>query len=271
MNHLELLNAALEYIEQHMKEDIRTEDIAMSCYCSKSSLEKLFRNVTHMSVHEYIIRRRMTRAARMLIENPEMSVLDVALEYGYSSHEAFTRIFYQRWNCLPSKYRDNKRVREIFPKINLNMETGGYIIMGRKFDISELYDLFKSRKDCYFVCGDIMGLIPINEISHKAGDLAILEALKRMEDAAGEDDVVFRIGGDEFVILTGSTEEAYAKGIADRILSRNGERITSDGREIPLSLYVSYLKVSNRTPRYSELFVELNKSLHDVKNAETGK
>ena len=42
-------------------------------------------------------------------------------------------------------------------------------------------------------------------------------------------------------------------------------------REIPLSLYVSYLKVSNRTPRYSELFVELNKSLHDVKNAETGK
>ena len=92
-----------------------------------------------------------------------------------------------------------------------------------------------------------------------------------MEDAAGEDDVVFRIGGDEFVILTSSTEEAYAKGIADRILSRNGERITSDGREIPLSLYVSYLKVSNRTPRYSELFVELNKSLHDVKNAETGK
>ena len=143
--------------------------------------------------------------------------------------------------------------------------------MGRKFDISELYDLFKSRKDCYFVCGDIVGLIPINEISHKAGDLAILEALKRMEDAAGEDDVVFRIGGDEFVILTSSTEEAYAKGIADRILSRNGERITSDGREIPLSLYVSYLKVSNRTPRYSELFVELNKSLHDVKNAETGK
>lgn len=271
MNHLELLNVALEYIEQHMKEDIRTEDIALSCYCSKSSLEKLFRNVTHMSVHEYIIRRRMTRAARMLIENPEMSVLDVALEYGYSSHEAFTRIFYQRWNCLPSKYRDNKRVREIFPKINLNMETGGYIIMGRKFDISELYDLFRSRKDCYFVCGDIVGLVPINEISHKAGDLAILEALKRMEDAAGEDDVVFRIGGDEFVILTGSTEEVYAKGIADRILSRNGERITSDGREIPLSLYVSYLKVSNRTPRYSELFVELNKSLNDVKNAETGK
>ena len=92
-----------------------------------------------------------------------------------------------------------------------------------------------------------------------------------MEDAAGEDDVVFRIGGDEFVILTSSTEEAYAKGIADRILSHNGERITSDGREIPLSLYVSYLKVSNRTPRYSELFVELNKSLHDVKKAETGK
>ena len=261
MNNLELLNEALEYIEQHMKDDIRTEDIADVCFCSKSSLEKLFRNVAHISVHEYIIRRRMTKAARTLIENPDMSVLDAALEYGYSSHEAFTRKFYEKWNCLPSKYRKNKRVLEIFPKINLNMETGGYNNMGRKFDISELYDLFKSRKDCYFVCGDIRSLIPINEISIKAGDLAILESLKRMEDAAGEDDVVFRIGGDEFVILTNSTEESYAKSIADTIVSHNGECIHSDGRDIPLSLYVSYLKIANRTLRYSELFVELNESL----------
>ena len=40
----------------------------------------------------------------------------------------------------------------------------------------------------------IKSLVPINEISYKAGDLAILEVLKRMEKVAGEDDVVFRIG-----------------------------------------------------------------------------
>jgi len=82
---------------------------------------------------------------------------------------------------------------------------------GRKYvDISELYDLFQERKDCYFVCCDIKWMIQINEVSRKAGDLSILETLHRMNEAAGEDDVVFRIGGDEFCMLTCSTEKEYA-------------------------------------------------------------
>ena len=82
--------------------------------------------------------------------------------------------------------------------------------MKKNVDISELYDLLKERKKCYFVCCDICHLIPINEISRKAGDLAILEAMKRISEAAGEEDVMFRIGGDEFVLLTNSGDEAYA-------------------------------------------------------------
>ena len=53
-------------------------------------------------------------------------------------------------------------------------------------DISELYDLFLEWKDCYFICCDIKGLVPINEISYKAGDLAILETVRRMEKCAGD-------------------------------------------------------------------------------------
>ena len=48
---------------------------------------------------------------------------------------------------------------------------------------------------------DIYHLIPINDISRKAGDLAISESLRRMESVCGDEDVVFRIGGDEFVII----------------------------------------------------------------------
>ena len=66
----------------------------------------------------------------------------------------------------------------------------------KRVDISELYDLFVQRRGCYFVCCDIDHLIPINEISNKAGDLAILESLRRMEAVAGAEDVIFRIGGD---------------------------------------------------------------------------
>ena len=71
----------------------------------------------------------------------------------------------------------------------------------KKVDISELYDCLKERRNCYFVGVDIKSLVPINNISHKAGDIAILTALRRLENACGENDIVFRIGGDEFCVI----------------------------------------------------------------------
>ena len=64
MTKLELLANVLEYIEQHISEDIHTEDIAKACFCSRSSLEKLFRCVYNISVRDYLIRRRMTHAGK---------------------------------------------------------------------------------------------------------------------------------------------------------------------------------------------------------------
>lgn len=43
MQHLEILAHALEYIECNIANPIKTEDIAMACYCSKTALEKIFR------------------------------------------------------------------------------------------------------------------------------------------------------------------------------------------------------------------------------------
>lgn len=60
MNQLEILSCSLEYIENHLESDIRTEDVARACYCSKSTLEKLFRCINNISVRDYLIRRRMT-------------------------------------------------------------------------------------------------------------------------------------------------------------------------------------------------------------------
>ena len=266
MSKLELLAEALEYVEQHLQEDLHTEDIAAACYCSKSTIEKLFRQLSHTSVRDYVIRRRMTKAARMLVEHPEMNLLDVALTFGYSSNEAFTRVFCQTWNCLPSKYRENKRVLELYPRFHVSLESGEEKTMSRrKFDISELYDLFQSRKNCWFVCCDINHLVPINEISIKAGDLAILTSLQRMEAVAGEDDVIFRIGGDEFVMLTSSEDEAYAKGLAEEILSHNGEPIDFEGRKIPLSLYAGIVKLGKKVGRYNEMFTELQSVIMQAK------
>ena len=138
--------------------------------------------------------------------------------------------------------------------------------MGKKHvDITELYDLFRQRQDCWFVCCDIQGLIPINDISHRAGDAAILESLRRMNDAAGEEDVVFRIGGDEFALLTASPDRAYAEGVCGRILAHNGECFAWEGREIPLTLYGGIVRWDKRNLRYSELFAGLQQVIDGSK------
>lgn len=264
MQHIELLLTVLEYIEMHLCDDMKTEDIAGACFCSKSTLEKLFRSVYSISVHGYIVHRRMMLAAKKLSMQPALSILDIAVEYGYSTHESFARAFEQVWNCKPSEFRCAK-FTELFPRFIVPPVKGDYYIMQRRHvDISELYDLFQEQKDCFFVLCDIKHMITINEISRKAGDLAILEQMRRMTAASGEKDIVFRIGGDEFCVLTDSSDPAYAEQIASAIRSMNGETFSYEKQEIPLTLHVTTVRLKDCN-RYEELFSGLHNALRDGK------
>lgn len=264
MRNIEVLMSALEYIEAHLGDEIKTEDIASACFCSKSTLEKLFRNVHNISVHEYIVRRRMMLAAKKLSMHPKLSILDVALEYGYSTHESFARAFEQIWNCKPSEFRTT-RYSELFPRLSIPPKKGDTYMMQRKHvDISELYDLFQKRKDCFFVLCDIKHLMPINEISLKAGDLAILEQMRRMTSAAGQEDIVFRIGGDEFCILTSSNEAAYAEQIADKIRNMNNQTFSYEDQKIPLTLHTSIVSLKECS-RCEDLFAGLHNAIRENK------
>lgn len=138
---------------------------------------------------------------------------------------------------------------------------GRRVFYEKNVDISELYDIFTQRRSCCFVCCDIKGLIPINDISRKAGDLAIIESMKRISEAAGENDLVFRIGGDEFVLLTDSADTAYAESIAKKISDKNGIGFDFEGHMIPLDLHVSVTKCEEPVIKYNELFAKLHSSI----------
>lgn len=270
MEKLLLITAALEYIERNLTEDINTEAIAKELYCSKSSIEKLFKVVTNTSIRDYTIRRRMSCAGRDILESPETPLLEISVKYGYGSNEAFTRAFKSVWHVNPSDYRKNPVRFELYPALRLEAELMEDETMKskKKVDISELYDYIKARNNCYVVGMDIKSLIPINEISIEAGDLAIITALKRLENAAGEEDIVFRIGGDEFVLITSSDSMEYAQGIVNEVLSHNGECFDCNGQKIPLNLYATSYKLEVGTLRYAELYSTMQKKL-DVIKAES--
>ncbi len=268
MQQIQILVRALDYIEGHLMEPIRTEEVAAACFCSKSSLEKVFKCLNSISVHDYVIRRKMTYAGRFLLEHRELTVLDVAVLLGYSGNEAFTRAFQSVWNDTPSQFRKKKKTTELFPRYAGYVQIGegdAKNMMRKNIDVSELYDLFIERRGCYFVCMDIYDMVSFNEVSRKAGDLAILEAMHRAEDAAGEEDYVFRIGGDEFVVVTGSQDAEYAGAIKKKILAHNGESVVYENQELALSLYCTVVTLDGNEIKYKELFDKLHDAIHKIK------
>lgn len=272
MANMDLLVRALSFIENNLDNEMQTEDIAKACFVSKSGLEKMFRESVRYSVHDYTVRRRMMKAAKLMIQKPEMSLLDIAVQYGYSSHEAFTRSFNSVWNCNPSefkkKYSDKKAIPDLFPRVTGLYQLEGEHYMRRSVDISEMYDFIRERKNCYIVCADIVHLIPINDISFKAGDIALSETMKRMLDCSSNEDVVFRFGHDEFALITCSEDIKYAEKIRNDILALNGQTFDFEDRKIPLSLYSVITKIDPSVfseQRFSGIFTSFRDVLEKEK------
>jgi AraC family transcriptional regulator len=265
VKNFQALTTALDYIERNLTEPIAREDIAAHCYVSLSMLEKLFRYALCCSIKEYITKRRITQAASDILRS-EQSITDVAIKYQYNSPEVFGRAFSAVWKTTPSRFKEKWKFSGIFPKHDFNFIEGDDLEMARKkVDLSEAYDFLRQRRGSYVVCFDISGLMPINTISSKAGDLAILEALARINGVATDDMLVLRIGGDEFALVTGLSEMDAVKKLADEVVSQNGKPFLYEGQEISLSLWAAITTIPDDTLRYNDLFVDMHKVLTDSK------
>jgi AraC family transcriptional regulator len=106
MNWFELVNKATLYVENHISENIKAEDIAKHCNVSYHYFTKTFSIITGYSLMEYIRNRRITLASYD-VSNTDTRILDIALKYGYSSNEAFTRAFKKIHGINPSVARKN--------------------------------------------------------------------------------------------------------------------------------------------------------------------
>jgi AraC family transcriptional regulator len=95
-----LISRAQWYIESFLSEDLTLEQIAADCKVSPFHLSRTFTVLTGAPVMRYVWKRRLTRAAEHLASGAE-SILNVALDAGYASHEAFSRAFKTEFNLTP--------------------------------------------------------------------------------------------------------------------------------------------------------------------------
>lgn len=97
-------DAVTEYLKQHYTEQITLEELADFAGFSKYHFSRIFKEHYRMSLPEYITALRIARATELL-ESPDFSIMDVALQAGFSSLPSFNRAFRQANNCTPSQFR----------------------------------------------------------------------------------------------------------------------------------------------------------------------
>lgn len=102
--HHKKVSRALIYIQGHLNEDLRLDDVAGVAFSAPSHFHVMFRNVVGEPLHSYVRGLRLHWAAHRLIST-EQTILSVALEFGYESHEAFTRTFRKHFGTTPSTHR----------------------------------------------------------------------------------------------------------------------------------------------------------------------
>lgn len=101
---IENISATISYIETHLNEKLDLDMVANAIGYSKYHLHRMFTNTVGLTLHNYIQRRQLTKAAKLLVFS-EKPIIEIALIAGYESQQAFTTIFKSMYKQTPMEYR----------------------------------------------------------------------------------------------------------------------------------------------------------------------
>jgi AraC family transcriptional regulator len=121
---LERMNQALAYIEENLAGEIDFQQVERLALCSEYHFRRMFSYLAGVTLSEYIRRRRLTLAAFELA-NREVLVIDLALKYGYSSPDAFTRAFSSLHGLTPAEARAGGQPLKAFPRMTFQLMVKG--------------------------------------------------------------------------------------------------------------------------------------------------
>ncbi|WP_337970150.1 AraC family transcriptional regulator [Virgibacillus salexigens] len=133
MDLLENMNAAVDYIENHLDQEINYGEIAKIACFSEHHFKRMFSFIAGISLADYVRRRRLTLAAFDLKEG-DMRVIDVAIKYGYNSPDSFSRAFQTLHEVTPSSVKNNEVVPlKAYPRMTFQIAIKGDVKMNYKF------------------------------------------------------------------------------------------------------------------------------------------
>lgn len=100
--------ATIDYVIENHARPLRVGELAARCGLSLAQFERRMKRIFHLSANQYLIKRRVDHAARLLVGTPR-SIADIAQAAGFSDQSAISRVFRQTTGFTPRQYREYLR------------------------------------------------------------------------------------------------------------------------------------------------------------------
>ena len=133
---IQLIQQAINYMEEHIYENINYADVANNVHMSSYNFHRTFSFIAGMTANEYIRNRRLTLAAQEL-QTTDISVVDVAYKYGYESPESFSKAFSRFHGSTPRQAKQKGTELHLFNPLVVKITLEGGSIMDYRMEHKE--------------------------------------------------------------------------------------------------------------------------------------
>ncbi len=103
------INLALSFIDEHLAEDLSLKKVAESANYSSFHFHRIFKEIIGETLKQYIKRRRVEKAAAVLIRNQNISISQLSNKFGFNGSSSFSRAFKQFYNVSPKEFRNQSQ------------------------------------------------------------------------------------------------------------------------------------------------------------------
>ncbi|MGN0374019.1 MAG: effector binding domain-containing protein [Butyrivibrio sp.] len=145
MEWIEAISKAIQYIEDHITDELTTEDIADHVNISSFYFQKGFAMLCGFTISEYIRNRRLSLAGNELITG-DKKIIDIAVKYGYDSPDSFTKAFSRFHGVTPTAARKDKVMLKSFAPLKVRLSLEGGYLMDYKIEKKEAFTVIANSK-----------------------------------------------------------------------------------------------------------------------------
>ena len=134
------IETVIDYIENNLNNKLDLEIISEAVHYSKYHLHRLFSDTVGMTVHDYVKRRQLTEAAKILVFS-DRPIIEVAFICGYESQQAFSSVFKAMYKVPPAQYRDKGTFYPLQLRFALHKDIPSKVFTKDDICIAEIRDI----------------------------------------------------------------------------------------------------------------------------------